>query len=68
MLISTFNMVAHTGKRSAEAEAFMEEITRREWGLLLLDEVHVVPAAMFRCARRRRQQQRGRWGRGWELP
>jgi hypothetical protein len=49
VLISTFNMVAHTGKRSVEAEAFMQEITRREWGLLLLDEVHVVPASMFRC-------------------
>jgi len=26
----------------------MEAIRSREWGLLLLDEVHVVPAAMFR--------------------
>ena len=26
----------------------MEEIQGREWGLLLLDEVHVVPAQMFR--------------------
>ena len=26
----------------------MEEIQSREWGLLLLDEVHVVPAHMFR--------------------
>lgn len=31
----------------------MEAIAGREWGLLLLDEVHVVPAQMFRkvCAR-----------------
>jgi hypothetical protein len=29
----------------------MEEIASREWGLLLLDEVHVVPAQMFRKAR-----------------
>ena len=30
----------------------MDEIASREWGLLLLDEVHVVPAQMFRkvCA------------------
>jgi DNA excision repair protein ERCC-3 len=48
VLISTFNMVAHQGQRSAEAQAFMQEISSREWGLLLLDEVHVVPAAMFR--------------------
>ena len=26
----------------------MEAIAGREWGLLLLDEVHVVPAQMFR--------------------
>ena len=26
----------------------MDEISSREWGLLLLDEVHVVPAQMFR--------------------
>ena len=26
----------------------MDEIASREWGLLLLDEVHVVPAQMFR--------------------
>lgn len=26
----------------------MEFLTSREWGFLLLDEVHVVPAAMFR--------------------
>ena len=28
----------------------MQEIASREWGLLLLDEVHVVPAQMFRKA------------------
>lgn len=26
----------------------MNEIKKREWGLLLMDEVHVVPAQMFR--------------------
>lgn len=26
----------------------MDLISGREWGLLLLDEVHVVPARMFR--------------------
>lgn len=30
----------------------MEAITNREWGLLLLDEVHVVPAQMFRKVNR----------------
>ena len=31
-----------------EAEHLMEVITGREWGLILLDEVHVVPAQVFR--------------------
>ena len=26
----------------------MDFLTGREWGFILLDEVHVVPAAMFR--------------------
>ncbi|KAK9809097.1 hypothetical protein WJX72_009334 [[Myrmecia] bisecta] len=46
--ITTYTMVAYTGKRSLESEKVMEQIASREWGLLLLDEVHVVPAQMFR--------------------
>lgn len=46
--VTTFNMIAHTGKRSAYGAEIMDLITKREWGLLLLDEVHVVPAKMFR--------------------
>lgn len=41
-------MVAHTGKRSADAKKMMDFLTSREWGLVILDEVHVVPADMFR--------------------
>ena len=41
-------MVCFSGKRSAESKKIMEEIQNREWGLLILDEVHVVPAHMFR--------------------
>ncbi|KAF3654174.1 hypothetical protein FXO38_15263, partial [Capsicum annuum] len=41
-------MVAFGGKRSEESEKIIEEIRNREWGLLLMDEVHVVPAHMFR--------------------
>lgn len=29
----------------------MQAIASQEWGLLLMDEVHVVPATMFRKAR-----------------
>lgn len=46
--ITTYTMVAFTGKRSAESQRMIDAISDREWGLLLLDEVHVVPAAMFR--------------------
>ncbi|CAI2183339.1 1896_t:CDS:10, partial [Funneliformis geosporum] len=46
--ISTYSMVANTRTRSYEASKMMEFITGREWGFVLLDEVHVVPANMFR--------------------
>ncbi|KAI3434686.1 hypothetical protein D9Q98_002749 [Chlorella vulgaris] len=46
--ITTYTMVAFTGRRSADGERIMQQIMSREWGLILLDEVHVVPAAMFR--------------------
>ncbi|EGC39840.1 hypothetical protein DICPUDRAFT_96425 [Dictyostelium purpureum] len=46
--ITTYTMVAFGGRRSADSLKIMNEITNREWGLVLLDEVHVVPAAMFR--------------------
>ncbi|KAJ2888015.1 DNA repair helicase RAD25 [Coemansia asiatica] len=48
LVISTFTMVANEGKRSYATEKMMKFITEREWGMLLLDEVHVVPANMFR--------------------
>jgi hypothetical protein len=41
-------MVANTHNRSHESKKMMEFLTSREWGFILLDEVHVVPAAMFR--------------------
>jgi DNA excision repair protein ERCC-3 len=46
--VTTYTMVAFSGRRSDEAAKVMEAIAGREWGLLILDEVHVVPAAMFR--------------------
>ncbi|KAI8872710.1 DNA repair helicase rad25 [Ramicandelaber brevisporus] len=48
IIISTYSMVANRRKRSYEAEQMMKFIREREWGFLLLDEVHVVPANMFR--------------------
>ena len=48
IVISTYTMVAYGGKRSYEAKKMMEFIQSVEWGFLLLDEVHVVPANVFR--------------------
>ncbi|XVE64808.1 hypothetical protein DITRI_Ditri07aG0131700 [Diplodiscus trichospermus] len=48
VVVTTYNMVAFGGKRSEESEKIIGEIRNREWGLLLMDEVHVVPAHMFR--------------------
>ncbi|CAA7036045.1 unnamed protein product [Microthlaspi erraticum] len=48
VVVTTYNMIAFGGKRSEESEKIIEEIRNREWGLLLMDEVHVVPANMFR--------------------
>lgn len=41
-------MVAYTGKRTYAAAEAMQFIESQEWGLLLLDEVHTIPAKMFR--------------------
>jgi superfamily II DNA or RNA helicase len=48
ILVSTYSMVANTHNRSHESKKMMDFLTGREWGFILLDEVHVVPAAMFR--------------------
>ena len=46
--VTTYNMVSAGGKRSEESRRVLEQLRGREWGIMLLDEVHVVPAAMFR--------------------
>uniref|UniRef100_A0A183CD93 General transcription and DNA repair factor IIH helicase/translocase subunit XPB n=1 Tax=Globodera pallida TaxID=36090 RepID=A0A183CD93_GLOPA len=46
--VSSYSMVAYTGKRTYVAEEAMRYIESLEWGLLLLDEVHTIPAKMFR--------------------
>lgn len=48
IIVSTYSMVSQTRARSYDAEKMMEWIQSREWGLMILDEVHVVPASMFR--------------------
>ncbi|KAI8850699.1 P-loop containing nucleoside triphosphate hydrolase protein [Chytridium lagenaria] len=48
IVVSTYTMISHSGKRSWETTKMLEFIAGREWGLLILDEVHVVPANVFR--------------------
>jgi DNA excision repair protein ERCC-3 len=40
-------MICHGGKRSATGEHMMQAVGGREWGLMILDEVHVAPAEMY---------------------
>eukprot|EP00186_Timspurckia_oligopyrenoides_P004765 CAMPEP_0182443506 /NCGR_PEP_ID=MMETSP1172-20130603/2223_1 /TAXON_ID=708627 /ORGANISM="Timspurckia oligopyrenoides, Strain CCMP3278" /LENGTH=909 /DNA_ID=CAMNT_0024638811 /DNA_START=55 /DNA_END=2784 /DNA_ORIENTATION=+ len=46
--VTTYSMISHSGKRAPETMKLLEELKTREWGLILLDEVHVVPANVFR--------------------
>lgn len=48
LVVSTYSMVANTRNRSYDSQKVMDFLTSREWGFIILDEVHVVPAAMFR--------------------
>ena len=41
-------MITLTTKRSYETEKVMDWLKDHEWGLMLLDEVHTIPAKMFR--------------------
>ena len=48
ILLSTYTMISYSGKRAAEAVPIIEAIKEREWGLMILDEVHLAPAHVFR--------------------
>lgn len=48
ILITTYSMITHTQKRSWEAEQTMKWLQDQEWGIMVLDEVHSIPAKMFR--------------------
>lgn len=48
ILITTYSMITHVQKRSWEAEQTMRWLQEQEWGILVLDEVHTIPAKMFR--------------------
>ncbi|KAF8473888.1 P-loop containing nucleoside triphosphate hydrolase protein [Kalaharituber pfeilii] len=48
IIVSTYSMVTNSRNRSYDSQKMMDFLTGREWGLLILDEVHVVPASIFR--------------------
>ena len=48
ILITTYSMITLTTKRSMETDKVMDWLKEQEWGLMLLDEVHTIPAKMFR--------------------
>ncbi|KIW29776.1 uncharacterized protein PV07_05564 [Cladophialophora immunda] len=48
VLVTTYSMITAGGKRAHDTQQMMDWVYGKEWGLMLLDEVHVVPAKMFR--------------------
>lgn len=49
VLVTTYNMLSHSNKRSGYSSHVVSLIEDTEWGLVILDEVHVVPANTFRA-------------------
>ena len=47
--ITTYSMVSGTKNRNAETRKAIRDLQQREWGLLLLDEVHMAPATSFQA-------------------
>ena len=51
VVVSTYTMISRREDlRSEKARKFMENISKTEWGLLVLDEVQVAPAEVFKRA------------------
>eukprot|EP01130_Rhizamoeba_saxonica_P017819 TRINITY_DN8732_c0_g1_i1.p1 TRINITY_DN8732_c0_g1~~TRINITY_DN8732_c0_g1_i1.p1 ORF type:complete len:1155 (+),score=249.27 TRINITY_DN8732_c0_g1_i1:477-3467(+) len=48
VLISTYGMFSSVNNRSDSAKNMMKKIKEREWGVMILDEVHLTPAKIFR--------------------
>ena len=47
ILITSFTMLSFTGKRSAEVEKALEQLREVDWGLMVIDEVQLLPAKTF---------------------
>lgn len=48
ILVTTYTMISYSGKRAEDSAKVWNKVKNHEWGLILLDEVHVVPANVFR--------------------
>jgi len=48
LAVTTYSMIAHTMKRSYESMMIMDFLRKTEWGIMVLDEVHTIPAKQFR--------------------
>ncbi|KAF5533834.1 DNA excision repair ERCC-3 [Fusarium mexicanum] len=48
VIVTTYSMITNSRERAHDSKKMMDFLAGREWGLMLLDEVHVVPANMFR--------------------
>lgn len=53
IVLTTYSMIS-AQKRSEESEVLIRQVEAREWGLMILDEVHVAPAHVFRKVSRYR--------------
>lgn len=62
VLISTYGMIGYTGKHSDAGRLVMADISEREWGLVILDEVHVAPADTFMTCMTTRTRSRCKLG------
>ena len=50
LLVTTYFILSYSRKRNERSQAVINQIKNTDWGLILMDEVHVVPAKMFRKA------------------
>ncbi|XP_065573948.1 general transcription and DNA repair factor IIH helicase/translocase subunit XPB-like isoform X2 [Artemia franciscana] len=48
ILITTYPMITYGQKRTYEGEQTMKWLQDQEWGIMVLDEVHTIPAKIFR--------------------
>lgn len=48
VIVTTFSMITNGRERTLQSKKVMDFLMNREWGLMILDEVHVVPADIFR--------------------